>query len=58
MTSEQLLKVHGPSNCHICGKPRAGKGSEICSYPHGMIPVAAVCEGMAAWEFPKIDEKK
>jgi hypothetical protein len=29
-------------NCHICGKPNAGPGEPICSYPHGMVPIKPV----------------
>lgn len=43
-------EIHGDGNCHICGKPMAGKGSDYCSYPHGMVPVEEVGAGMWAWE--------
>lgn len=53
---EKLLEVHGEGDCHICGKPRAGKGSDICSYPHGMLPPAPIDknhpEGFWGWERP------
>ena len=50
-----LLKIHGDGNCHICGQPKISEGADICSYPHGMIPVKAVDpehpEGFWAWEY-------
>ena len=50
--NEQLLKIHGPGNCHICGKPRAAAGEAICSYPHGLVPQEEVAPGMFSWKEP------
>jgi hypothetical protein len=50
--SEALLQVHGDGVCHICGKPKAGEGLSICSYPHGRLPVQDLGGGMAAWKRP------
>lgn len=47
-----LLKVHGSGNCHICGEPRAAKGSQWCSYPHAMLPDKEVAPGMWSWRGP------
>jgi hypothetical protein len=53
-TAEKLLEVHGDGACHICGQPKSGVGSPICSYPHGMLPVTAVDadhpEGFWTWK--------
>ena len=50
-----LEDIHGKENCHICGKPRAGAGSEYCSYPHGMVPDEPVdgADGMWTWKLPQ-----
>lgn len=52
-----LEEIHGTGNCHICGKPKAGEGDSVCSYPHGMVPAAPVDpsqpNGFWAWEQPK-----
>lgn len=48
-----LQEVHGDGNCHICGKPMAGKGSEYCSYPHGRVPNQPVGGGMWTWKLPE-----
>jgi hypothetical protein len=57
---ERLLKIHGDGICHICGKPKAGKGRSICSYPHGRLPVAPVNpaqpKGFWSWETPEMSE--
>lgn len=37
-TEARLLEIHGTDPCHICGLPRTGEGSDICSYPHAMLP--------------------
>ena len=54
MTETTLLEVHGNGVCHICGEPKIGEGSPICSYPHGMLPVKAVDaahpDGFWTWE--------
>lgn len=51
-----LIEIHGPDNCHICGKPKVGAGGIFCSYPHGMIPERAVDpkhpEGFWTWKLP------
>ena len=46
---EELLKIHGDRDCHICGRPKIAKGANTCSYPHAMVPVEQVSEGMWAW---------
>ena len=46
-----LQKIHGSGNCHICGKPKIGKGNENCSYPHGMIPDKLVDEDNIFWSW-------
>lgn len=52
-----LEKIHGKEDCHICGKPKAGQGSIVCSYPHGMVPDQAVDqehpEGFWTWKSPE-----
>ena len=50
-------EIHGDGNCHICGKPKAGEGNSVCSYPHGMVPDKAVDadhpEGFWTWKLPE-----
>lgn len=36
----ELIRIHGEGLCHICGKPKIEEGSDICSYPHAMLPLA------------------
>ena len=51
-----LLDIHGDGDCHICGKPKIGEGSSICSYPHGMVPDKPVDpahpDGFWTWKRP------
>ena len=47
-----LREVRGDELCHICGKPRAERGGEWCSYPHALIPTEQVAPGMWAWSEP------
>lgn len=60
-TLTELRKIHGDGKCHICGKPRAEQGSDFCSYPHGMLPVAPAIaehpEGFWTWEIPSAHEE-
>lgn len=53
-TADALRLIHGNDLCHICGRPQAGEGSSICSYPHARVPVKAVDaeqpEGFWSWE--------
>jgi hypothetical protein len=59
MTLEtELLAIHGDGNCHICGHPKREKGSDICSYPHAMVPVKEVSPGMWSWGPNSEDEKR
>lgn len=57
-----LLKIHGHGKCHICRMPKAGRGSDFCSYPHGMVPEKAVDpehpEGFWTWKQPPPEEDK
>lgn len=53
-----LKEIHGDGLCHICGRPKAESGSEICSYPHAMYPVTDDGPGgFWAWS-PEKPEKK
>jgi hypothetical protein len=56
-TKAQLLRIHGDGDCYICGKPRIGPGSDICSYPHGMLPTQPADpkhrDGFWHWEYPE-----
>lgn len=47
-----LLKIHGPEKCHICGHSKMGAGEVYCSYPHGMTPDKEVSLGMWTWKQP------
>jgi len=45
----ELRSIHGDGLCHICGKPKAEAGLDICSYPHAMFPDKEVAPGMMSW---------
>ena len=51
-----LTAYHGDGDCHICGKPKVGEGSSICSYPHGRVPDKPVDpahpDGFWTWKIP------
>jgi hypothetical protein len=61
-TVPTLQEIHGDGNCHICGKPKAGEGENICSYPHGMMSDKAVDaehpEGFWTWKMPEATNEK
>jgi hypothetical protein len=52
LREQELLKVHGLGNCHVCGQPKTGTGDVHCSYPHGMLPKEQITPGMWSWEAP------
>ena len=58
--AELVKEIHGDGACHICGKPKAGLGLLICSYPHGMVPERAIDplhpEGFWTWREPSVGE--
>ncbi len=62
MSEDELLRVHGDGNCHICGKPKRQPGGFTCSYPHGMVPERAIDpnhpNGFWSWEYPREQKSK
>lgn len=53
MTRDDLLKIHGNENCHVCGNPKVDRGALHCSYPHGMVPDKEISEAMMTWKMPE-----